>query len=71
MNEPAYGSQASDTPERSRQSGAGRVLYRLFWLFVYSLVKVITRLRVEGRENLPDGPFILSAVHRSFIDTPE
>jgi 1-acyl-sn-glycerol-3-phosphate acyltransferase len=70
VTEPTYGSQAGDTPERSRQSLSGRVLYRVFWVVVYSLVKGITRFRVEGRENLPDGPFILSAVHRSFLDTP-
>lgn len=70
MTSATYGSQAGDTPERSRQTRRGRILYRAFWVFVYSLIKVLFRLRVEGRERLPDGPFILSAVHRSFIDTP-
>lgn len=65
-----YGSQEGDTPERSRHGLLGRVMYRPFWLFVYTLCKLLFRLRVDGRENLPDGPFILSAVHRSFIDTP-
>ncbi len=69
-NEVVYGSQEGDTPERSAHGLLGRVLYRPFWLFVYTLCKLIIRLRVHGRENLPDGPFILSAVHRSFIDTP-
>jgi 1-acyl-sn-glycerol-3-phosphate acyltransferase len=68
--EVTYGSQEGATPMRSAQGLAGRILYRPFWLFVYSLAKVLFRLRVDGRENLPDGPFILSAVHRSFIDTP-
>ncbi|NIR36011.1 MAG: 1-acyl-sn-glycerol-3-phosphate acyltransferase [Actinobacteria bacterium] len=67
---PTYGSQEGETPERSRQTLLGRVLYRCFWVLVFSLIKVLFRLRVEGRENLPDGPFILSAVHRSFVDTP-
>jgi 1-acyl-sn-glycerol-3-phosphate acyltransferase len=49
---------------------AGRIMYRPFWLFVYTLCKLLFRLRVVGREKLPRGPFILSAVHRSFIDTP-
>ena len=66
----AYGSQEGTTPERSAQGLVGRILYRPFWLVVYSLAKLLFRLRVDGRENLPDGPFILSAVHRSFIDTP-
>jgi 1-acyl-sn-glycerol-3-phosphate acyltransferase len=65
-----YGSQEGDTPDRSRHGLFGRIMYRPFWLTVYSLCKCVFRLRVDGRENLPDGPFILSAVHRSFIDTP-
>ncbi|MEQ8839491.1 MAG: lysophospholipid acyltransferase family protein [Acidimicrobiales bacterium] len=65
-----YGSQAIDTPERSRHGLVGRIMYRPFWLFVYTICKVLFRLQVHGRENLPDGPFILSAVHRSFADTP-
>ena len=68
--EAAYGSQSGDTPARSRQSWPGRLLYRFFWVVVYVPIKILFRLRVEGRENLPDGPFILSAVHRSFADTP-
>ncbi len=68
--EPAYGSQAGSTPARSRQTFLGRVLYHIFWVIVFVPVKLLFRLRVEGRENLPDGPFILSASHRSFIDTP-
>ena len=67
---PTYGSQEGTSPARSRQTLAGKILYRGFWLLVFSLIKVLFRLRVEGRQNLPDGPFILSAVHRSFIDTP-
>ena len=70
MTSPTYGSQEGATPERSRQTLPGRVLYRAFWVFVYTLIKLMFRLRVVGREKLPDGPFILSAVHRSFIDTP-
>jgi len=65
-----YGSQEGDTPERSRHGLFGRIMYRPFWLFVYTLCKLMFRLRVDGREKLPDGPFVVSAVHRSFIDTP-
>ena len=68
--EAAYGSQSGDTPARSRQSWPGRLLYRCFWVVIYIPIKILFRLRVEGRENLPDGPFVLSAVHRSFADTP-
>ncbi len=68
--EPTYGSQKSETLSRSRQTILGRALYRVFWVTVYIPVKLLFRLRVEGQHNLPDGPFILSASHRSFIDTP-
>lgn len=66
----AYGSQSAATAARSRQSWPGRLLYRCFWVVVYIPIKILFRLRVEGSENLPEGPFVLSAVHRSFIDTP-
>ena len=69
-NAPSYGSQEQATPARSRQPRIGRVGYRSLWLVVHLLVRVLFRLRVEGKHNLPDGPFILSPVHRSFIDTP-
>ncbi len=65
-----YGTQGEDAQERSEQSLAGRVLYRIMWTLVFTLVKLMFRLKVEGKENLPEGPFIMSAVHRSFIDTP-
>ena len=55
---------------RSHQPLWGRILYRVLWSMVLALCKVLFRLRVEGRENFPPGPFILSPVHRSFIDTP-
>jgi 1-acyl-sn-glycerol-3-phosphate acyltransferase len=47
---------------------------RVWYAFVRSLVvgfsRTFWRLRVEGTEHVPDGPFILSPVHRSNIDTP-
>ena len=55
---------------RSRQPLLGRVAYRTLWCAIFALIKVLFRLRVEGGENIPAGPFILSPVHRSFIDTP-
>lgn len=49
-------------------------LQRVWYAFVRSLVvgfcKTFWRLRVEGADRVPDGPFILSPVHRSNIDTP-
>ena len=55
---------------RSRQPLWGRVLYRVLWTMIFALIKLLFRLRVEGKENFPPGPFILSPIHRSFIDTP-
>ncbi len=65
-----YGDQDVDGVERSKQTLGGRILYWILWRAFYALILVLFRLRVEGRKNLPDGPFILSGVHRSFIDTP-
>lgn len=70
MSKGVYGSQADPSPTRSRQSVPGRIAYRVFWVVVWTLVKLIVRLQVEGKERIPDGPFILSPIHRSFIDTP-
>ncbi len=55
---------------RSRHRLGGRVLYRVLWTLVLGVCKVLFRLRVEGKQNFPSGPFILAPVHRSFIDTP-
>ncbi len=60
----------ADALRRSRQPLVGRLAYRTLWCLVLALIKVLFRLRVEGAQNFPAGPFILSPVHRSFIDTP-
>lgn len=65
-----YGGQDGTVEERSAQSLVGRILYFVLWRVFYAAILLVFRLRVHGRENLPDGPFILSGVHRSFIDTP-
>ena len=76
MSRSVYGRRSgADTPGdgafcRSHQSLWGRILYRILWSMVLAVCKVLFRLRIEGRENFPPGPFILSPVHRSFIDTP-
>lgn len=46
------------------------VFYRICRDALAAFCRVVWRLRVEGRENLPAGPFILAPVHRSNIDTP-
>ena len=76
MSRSVYGRRAgAETPGddafgRSHQPLWGRILYRVLWSMVLALCKLLFRLRVEGKENFPRGPFILSPVHRSFIDTP-
>lgn len=64
------GALGVDALRRSRHSLWGRLVYRVLWNVVFALIKILFRMRVEGGENLPPGPFILSPVHRSFIDTP-
>ncbi|MEM9467412.1 MAG: lysophospholipid acyltransferase family protein [Actinomycetota bacterium] len=70
MTAAKYGAQDGDAEQRSRQTLVGRALYWVLWRVFYAAILVMFRLRVEGRENIPDGPFILSGIHRSFIDTP-
>lgn len=71
MSRSAYGRRTSgDASDRSRQALWGRIVYRTLWSLIFVMIKMLFRLRVEGADNLPRGPFILSPVHRSFIDTP-
>lgn len=46
------------------------IFYRVCRDALAAFCRVVWRLRVEGREHLPEGPFILAPVHRSNIDTP-
>lgn len=64
------GTAGDDDLRRSRQPLWGRLAYRVLRSVVLALCKLLFRLRIEGEENFPPGPFILSPVHRSFIDTP-
>lgn len=43
--------------------------YRFFKSVIWVLMKVAARVRVEGKENLPEsGPFLLIFNHQSFLD---
>jgi 1-acyl-sn-glycerol-3-phosphate acyltransferase len=55
----------------AKQSVLSKFNYQ-FWKFVISgTTRIITRMRIEGRENVPKtGGFVLAPVHRSYIDTP-
>ena len=65
-----YGGQDGSIEERSGHSRLGRIAYFVFWRLFYAAILMVWRLRVDGRDNLPDGPFILCGNHRSLIDTP-
>lgn len=48
-----------------------RAFYRFVWYVVQGLLLAFFRVRVVGRRNVPrNGPFILSPIHRSNVDTP-
>ena len=50
---------------------ASRALYRVVRFFVCDLLRLYTRMEIEGRQHLPaSGPYVLAPVHRSYIDTP-
>lgn len=70
MNTIRYGGQDGTIEERSGHSRLGRIAYFVFWRLFYGAILLVWRLRVDGRDNLPDGPFILCGNHRSLIDTP-
>ena len=49
---------------------AERLFYRLCRDLLVASCRLMWRVRVEGAEKLPAGPFVLAPVHRSNIDTP-
>lgn len=53
-----------------RDTRWNRLLYGFFRQLIATTLRVYTRGTVTGRENLPDGAFVLAPVHRSYIDTP-
>ncbi|MDP9070677.1 MAG: 1-acyl-sn-glycerol-3-phosphate acyltransferase [Actinomycetota bacterium] len=46
------------------------LFYRLVRNILVAFDRVYWRMTVEGRDRVPDGPFVLAPVHRSNIDTP-
>ncbi len=52
-------------------SRVSRAFYGVVRAIVIGLVRLVTRVTVVGRENVPvDGAFLLAPIHRSNIDTP-
>ena len=47
-----------------------RFLYGFWRQLVANTLRIYTRGTVEGKDQLPDGAFVLAPVHRSYIDTP-
>ena len=40
------------------------------WLLVHPIYRLAYRVRIEGREHLPEGGALLAANHESFLDIP-
>ena len=55
----------------AKQSMLSKVNYQFWKALTTGTTRIITRMQVEGRENVPKtGGFVLAPVHRSYIDTP-
>ncbi len=60
----------SDRADR-RQGGRRVIFYRVVAFFVTGIPKLVWRVRIEGRENLPaDGAYVIAPSHRSMMDIP-
>src|SRR4051812_5137234 len=53
---------------RARESGVNPVVYWLVRAFIQPFFHVWFRLVRTGREHIPDGPVLIVANHRSFLD---
>lgn len=53
-----------------RNTWWNRLLYGFWRQIVSNTLRIYTRGTVEGKDNVPDGAFVLAPVHRSYIDTP-
>lgn len=46
-------------------------VYTVFRTVICGITRIVTRVKIEGQENLPtSGAYILAPVHRSYVDTP-
>jgi len=53
------------------ESWLSRATYVVFRSAICWFTQAFTRLRIEGRENLPTtGAYVIAPVHRSYVDTP-
>ena len=55
----------------AKQSVLSKANYQFWKAIISGSIRLYTRMRVEGRENIPrKGGFVLAPVHRSYVDTP-
>lgn len=55
----------------AKQSLLSKANYQFWKAMTTGTTRIITRMYVEGRENVPKtGSFVLAPIHRSYIDTP-
>ncbi|CAN5587484.1 hypothetical protein BH23ACT3_BH23ACT3_15470 [soil metagenome] len=48
-----------------------RALYQVFRVVVTGVVRLCTRMSIDGREHVPrTGAYVLAPVHRSYVDSP-
>lgn len=53
------------------QSLSSKAMYQFCKAMTTGIIRLLTRMRVEGRENLPKtGAYVLAPIHRSYVDTP-
>lgn len=58
----------SPAPYSSTQ---GLAFYRFWRIFLGTILRVIFRIQIHGRENIPtDKPFVFASSHRSLFDVP-
>lgn len=61
----------SSAPFLAGNGPGSRFFYQVARVIVVPLLRVYTRMTINGREHVPKtGAFVLAPVHRSYIDTP-
>lgn len=70
MPDPTPADRPTDVVEAQGPPTTGQLrFYRAVTAVVVAFCRLFWRLEVHGREHVPDGPFVLSGVHRSNVDS--